>query len=298
MIGSLVGQRYGKLIVKRFCGKDKYYDKLWECECDCGCLVIVRQGHLRSGHTTSCGCNKFALKSFVGKRFGNLVVVSRACDYVTPGTGKHYVQWNCHCDCGASVVVLGLNLRSGSVKSCGCANPHALHDLSGQRFGHVLVVRMAEPYINSSGRRLIRYECRCDCGNTFLTLANTLRSGDVSSCGCSVHSKGETKVSEWLNSHDIVYELHKSFDDCRSDIGCKLNFDFYLPRQGVLIECNGVQHYEPVDFFGGEERFAYQLRHDSIKHEYAKQKGFRYLVLDCRKDNLSCIDDILSDFLL
>ena len=31
---------------------------LWKCKCECGNEVIVTGNHLRTGHTTSCGCIK------------------------------------------------------------------------------------------------------------------------------------------------------------------------------------------------------------------------------------------------
>lgn len=295
-IGDLTGQRFGRLVVVKLIGKDKFYDKIWECKCDCGNVVHVKQGHLRSGHTTSCGCNKNNLKSLVGQRFGNLVVLDRSDDYVCPSNGKKYVQWKCRCDCGCEVVVLGTNLVSHSTVSCGCQRPHAFQDLAGEVFGKLTVIRQVASYVNPNGRKLIRYECRCECGRTILALANALRVGDVRSCGCSVNSKGEAIVSNWLRQHGIVYELHKSFPDCVSDIGHKLNFDFYLPEKHVLIECNGLQHYESIDFFGGVERFESQIRNDEIKAEYATLNNFGYLVLDCRRDKLKFVESKLSDF--
>ena len=91
---------------------------------------------------------------------------------------------------------------------------------------------------------------------------------------------------------------HKSFDDCLSNEGYKLNFDFYLELQNTIVECNGQQHYEPIDFFGGEKRFKVQLEHDKLKKEYAYRYGINYLVLDCRRANLKQIESQLSDFLL
>ena len=295
-VGDLTGKRFGNLTIKRLVGKDKYYDKIWSCECDCGNIIDVKQGHLRSGHTTSCGCNKFQLKSLVGERFTKLTVKERADDYVCPGTGKHYVQWRCLCDCGNETITITQNLVSGSIKSCGCYNPHKLQDLSGQKFGKLTVIGLVESYVNQNGRKLIRYECECECGNHILALANTLRAGDVMSCGCSVNSKGEKIVTDWLDKHNIKYKQHKSFDDCLSDSGYKLNFDFYLLDLNALIECNGVQHYEPIEFFGGRERFETQVKYDLIKKKYAESKNMRYLVLDCRKSELSSIISKLDDF--
>ena len=33
--------------------------------------------------------------------------------------------------------------------------------------------------------------------------------------------------------------------------------DFYLPEYSVAIECQGIQHFEPIEFFGGKKTFEY-----------------------------------------
>ena len=50
-----------------------------------------------------------------GKRFGKLVVTRRAG---VDTTGK--TTWEAVCDCGCSTIVVGLNLKTGTTKSCGC----------------------------------------------------------------------------------------------------------------------------------------------------------------------------------
>lgn len=52
-------------------------------------------------------------------------------------------------------------------------------DLTGQRFGRLLVVKRVE---NQNKR--VCWLCRCDCGNEIVTNTNNLRSGDSQSCGC------------------------------------------------------------------------------------------------------------------
>ena len=49
-----------------------------------------------------------------GKRFGRLVVVSRA-----ENKGQ-MCRWNCVCDCGNETTVYSNNLRRGYTQSCGC----------------------------------------------------------------------------------------------------------------------------------------------------------------------------------
>lgn len=50
-----------------------------------------------------------------GKKFNNLYVVERAD---SDKSGK--ARWKCLCDCGNYTVVTGSNLKTNSVKSCGC----------------------------------------------------------------------------------------------------------------------------------------------------------------------------------
>ena len=67
---DICGKRFGKLTAIKISKtiKDKYGKNInyWLCECDCGKLAEVSIGHLKSGHTTSCGC------SFDPLRVGNL----------------------------------------------------------------------------------------------------------------------------------------------------------------------------------------------------------------------------------
>lgn len=52
---DLAGQRFGRLTAIEFTGTRKK-QSYWRCRCDCGAICIVSSGHLRSGHTQSCGC--------------------------------------------------------------------------------------------------------------------------------------------------------------------------------------------------------------------------------------------------
>lgn len=50
------GDKYGRLIVVRQVGRNKYGRVLWECRCDCGNIIIVDSSHLNPSGTRSCGC--------------------------------------------------------------------------------------------------------------------------------------------------------------------------------------------------------------------------------------------------
>jgi len=51
-----INDRFGRLVVLRRAGKSKHNKSVYECVCDCGAIALVVNGHLRSGHTNSCGC--------------------------------------------------------------------------------------------------------------------------------------------------------------------------------------------------------------------------------------------------
>ena len=52
---DLTGQRYGQLTVLAP-AENIGTRTAWLCRCDCGKETVIRTNRLRSGHTTSCGC--------------------------------------------------------------------------------------------------------------------------------------------------------------------------------------------------------------------------------------------------
>lgn len=80
--------------------------------------------------------------------------------------------------------------------------------------------------------------------------------------------KGEHLVFDCLQENHIEFETQKRFEDCKNE-RC-LPFDFYLPQYNTCIEYNGKQHYEAIDYFGGEDSFKQQQLNDKIKRDYCK----------------------------
>lgn len=63
---DLTGMRFGRLVAVKRAGHHVSPSRkqiLWECVCDCGNKLIVQRSSLRSGNTSSCGCNY----AFAGK---------------------------------------------------------------------------------------------------------------------------------------------------------------------------------------------------------------------------------------
>lgn len=55
---DVTGQRFNKLTAIKQVGFTKHNYAIWECKCDCGNIKNITIGHLKSGHSKSCGCSK------------------------------------------------------------------------------------------------------------------------------------------------------------------------------------------------------------------------------------------------
>lgn len=61
------------------------------------------------------------LNDLTGKEFGELKVISRADNHITP-SGQKLTKWKCECKkCGKIIEVLAHNLTRGHTRSCGCS---------------------------------------------------------------------------------------------------------------------------------------------------------------------------------
>ncbi len=115
------------------------------------------------------------------------------------------------------------------------------------------------------------------------------RHSEGSGCPKCFAYKGEEMIARWLQQHNIVFERQKTFDGCQNpDTGHALRFDFYLPGKGVLLECDGTQHYNPRAFYtsnrtAAASRFRSQRWRDYIKERYAAEHDIKLVRVPYRK---------------
>ena len=82
----------------------------------------------------------------------------------------------------------------------------------------------------------------------------------------------ERDVMNYLDDMGITYDYQKRFDW----LGLQ-SLDFYLPDYNVGIECQGGQHFFPVERFGGEKTFKKTLERDKRKKKLCEEKGVKLL---------------------
>jgi len=121
-------------------------------------------------------------------------------------------------------------------------------------------------------------------------------SSHLSGTGCPhcCESKGEKKISKFLDLNEIEYIRQKKFDGCVG-IRYKLPFDFYLPKYRTAIEFDGKQHYEPMEFFGGLESYNRLKVNDKIKSDYCEDNYIDLIRI--RYDQIDRVFDILKESL-
>ena len=120
-----------------------------------------------------------------------------------------------------------------------------------------------------------KIECKClKCGATFYLRPDHIRRG-IGHSGCN-KSLGEERTEIYLKNNKYRYICQYRFDDCiRKERS--MPFDFYLPDLNIAIEYDGIQHYQPVMTFGGEEAFAELKLNDAFKTEYCYKNNIKLI---------------------
>jgi len=117
-----------------------------------------------------------------------------------------------------------------------------------------------------------------------ITLCNIYGHQSIS-CSCGDGISYPEKIM-----HSVLKQLNISFNH---GIGFKWLknklYDFYIADKSIIIEINGLQHYEKSGFSRTLEE---EQVNDKLKEEYAienKIKKENYIKIDCRKSNLEFI---------
>jgi hypothetical protein len=96
---------------------------------------------------------------------------------------------------------------------------------------------------------------------------------------CVKPSKGEVAITDFLIKNNIKHDSQFEFEDCKYKR--PLPFDFVIFNEdgsiNYLIEYDGEQHFEPIEIFGGEEKFIQNQRNDSIKNKYCKENNIKLI---------------------
>jgi len=148
---NLVNKKFGRLIAIK---SIKFKNKLsWECQCDCGNMVIVPTFQLTSGNKNSCGCINVEMRnSIINKKFGRLTVIS----YSHSDRGRRSI-YNCICECGKSRIAARNKLIDGTSLSCGCLTKEKRSIIKRKEYGSSTKNSLYLRYKNSAKQRNIKF---------------------------------------------------------------------------------------------------------------------------------------------
>jgi len=101
----------------------------------------------------------------------------------------------------------------------------------------------------------------------------------------NVRWKSEFQLFKLINSYyeDAIYQFRDDWINPQS-------IDIFIPSKKIAIEYQGIQHYEAIEFFGGEKGLKNNKKRD-------REKGKK-----CKKNNIRLIqwkyDEPINDFIL
>jgi len=85
----------------------------------------------------------------------------------------------------------------------------------------------------------------------------------------------ENSIEYFLRKENIKFEREKSWEWLIYK--SKMRVDFYLPNNNLVIECQGKQHFESVDLFGGKEEFEERVKRDRLKYNLCLNHGINLI---------------------
>ena len=104
----------------------------------------------------------------------------------------------------------------------------------------------------------------------------------------------EEHIISVLKKEKIKFQREKSYPDLKSGY---YRFDFYLPEQNILCECDGIQHYKfSKKFHKSRQDFLKAQERDRRKNSYALAHQIPlYRIPYWEIDNINSFNDIVQD---
>lgn len=136
-----------------------------------------------------------------------------------------------------------------------------------------------EEYKGRFHKILIKHKC----GFIWKTMPKNLIDGK----GCpkcnKKTSKGEATIENFLKEAKIDYKREVPIKVEGKTLYC----DFFLADKKMVVEYNGIQHYKPVEFYGGLAQLEKQKYNDRLKEKYCLENGLKFVVIKYTDDIIS-----------
>lgn len=161
-----------------------------------------------------------------------------------------------------------------------------------------------------------QYKCTCDlCGKEYIFTCDKFGvyppteygyhayNGYWSEVKCDCHpiSSFQWIVTKLLIENNVKYKVEYSFSDLYGTYGKNLlRYDFAIFNMDgtikYLIECQGEQHFNPVEEFKGIKGYEVQIKNDQLKRDYAKIHNIPLLEISYKDKKYETIKNILIKY--
>ena len=165
-------------------------------------------------------------------------------------------------------------------------------DLTGRRFGKLVVIKQCGDYVSPKGHRKSQWLCRCDCGNEKKIVGKSLKNGKTKSCGhCNDLKQGDRfgklVVIEQCEDYVSSKGLHSKQYLCKCECGNKVKIRGSNLRSGKTQSCgycNNIMFVDPYDNkkYSGSIRniclncgFRYQTIIDRLKQGFTFEEAVK-----------------------
>ena len=111
-------------------------------------------------------------------------------------------------------------------------------------------------------------------------------------------SKNEEKIVKILLQEKVSFIREKTFQDLKKG---KFRFDFYLPKENIIIEIDGEQHFKQIKKFQKTRQdFLKQQERDRRKNSYCLANNIPlYRIPYWEIENINCFKQLIKkDFLV
>lgn len=112
-------------------------------------------------------------------------------------------------------------------------------------------------------------------------------------------SIGMPRVGEgWISETELFYKISEHFNDeeviqhASPEWLGRQHLDIYFPKLNIGIEYQGAQHYEPIEFFGGQEAFEKTQERDARKKELCREFKCHLICVEKGYDLMEIVNEI------
>lgn len=147
-------------------------------------------------------------------------------------------------------------------------------------------------YVNA----LTKMDVLCKKHGKFSIKPNDLLFGH--GCPMCHTSSLELLVSSVLFKNNVYFESQKKFPWL-----LRQSLDFYIPSINIAIECQGEQHFVPVEYFGGQEKLDKSKFRDELKRALCKNNNVELIYflpkeynsfLDCENKHFNDVVELME----